>query len=567
MAFKLGLNQYRSLLKVLLINSLSFSKEKGAKVDMKPIKKVGQIGVAILLIWAVVGVLGYLILNAVELTKLALDSNLVKELHYGFIAVAQISVMFFGIAGLINNLYFAKDTQTLLGLPMRNGVVFGAKLTVTYLGELLFSSIIYLPLATASAIFLMNSGYAIDYTFFISEIFIALFIPIVPLLVSTLISQPIMWVVSKLKNRSLGSTIGMAICYVAFFILYFALIMGVSSMSEQGALSSGAIAIFVGLKKGTIFNYPLIEALFGNKVALNLFLYFIGMAIILAVAILLTLVFYRNSIKKFGEGEGRSASKIKSGSDKANSFIKSFLMKDFKFLLSQSQLLLNVIITIIVPFIAVFFIKTGFSNDMEGSASMNNEVFLVAMTTYLMSLISCVGNPFGYVGFSLEGKNLYVLKSMPISARSICKAKLLFASCITAIVALGTLIMFPIVSGITNPIVIICQPIQILVMGVSFNVMALYSDLKKPNLNWNNVNELTRNNFKVLKPMLLSMGLAFAYLIIGILLAVFSNTLGLGDYLIYGIYYVVCLIAPVIIFAIFYKKLLNAEEVLEGIGG
>jgi cytochrome c biogenesis protein CcdA len=97
--------------------------------------------------------------------------------------------------------------------------------------------------------------------------------------------------------------------------------------------------------------------------------------------------------------------------------------------------------------------------------------------------------------------------------------------------------------------------------------MALYNDLKKPNLTWTNVNELTRNNLKVMKPMLIAIGCSFLNMVIGIMLAVFSETFNLGDYAIYSIYYALCIIPPIIILSIYLKKLLNAEKEFECIGG
>ncbi len=566
MSFKLAFAQYVSLLKTMLLNTLGLSINKNVE-KVKGVKKIGKGGVIILTIFGFASILGYLVINSIELTKAAMASDMVKELHYGLIALAQISVLFFGLAGLINNLYFAKDAKTLSVLPFKEGVVFGAKFTMTYLAELLFAGIVYLPLATTSGIVLLKYGYSVSWTFFLVEIVNFLFIPAIPLLVATLISQPIMWLVSRLKNRTLGTTIGMALCYVAFFIIYFPMVMGISSVAEEGVLNGGIINVLVGLKQGTIFNYPLVEALLGNNCAVNLLIYLAGVTLILVVATGLSIVFFKRAVTLLGEGGGSFKAKVKKGENKANSLIKSFLVKDLRVMMGQPQLFLSIILVLILPIIVVFFLNSTFVEGPELEEGMNSQVFVVAIATYIISMMSCVGNPFGFVGFSLEGKNLFVLKTMPIAIKDLIKAKLYFASTLTLVSSIVILIAFPIVSGISNAVVIIGLPLLSLLSGVAFNSMALYNDLKKPNLTWTNVNELTRNNLKVMKPMLIAIGCSFLNMVIGIMLAVFSETFNLGDYAIYSIYYALCIIPPIIILSIYLKKLLNAEKEFECIGG
>ena len=116
-------------------------------------------------------------------------------------------------------------------------------------------------------------------------------------------------------------------------------------------------------------------------------------------------------------------------------------------------------------------------------------------------------------------------------------------------------------------IAIIGLPLQALITGLSFNAIGLYNDLKKPNLSWTNINEITRNNLKTAKPMMLYLLLSFLYLIIGIIIAVFGEALQLDEYLLIGIYYVICLMSPSVILVVYIKKLFNSEELYRKIGG
>ena len=513
MNFKVALTQYATLLKTLLMNTFRSMVNRDKKVEkVRGIKKLGTVGVVLLALFGIISVLAYLITMGIELTVAAINSGVVEELQYGFIALAQLSVMFFGIASLMSNLYFSKDNSLLNSLPFENAVAFGAKFSLTYLGELLFSAVIYLPLATTSGVVLISNGYDVNWTFFLVEIVNFLLIPALPLLIASVITQPVMLIVSSLKKKTLGSSIVSALGYLAFFAIYFPVVLGTSSIGESGVMDNNAVAIFVNLKKTTIFNYPLVKAMFGENSAVNILIYLAVVCIALAIAIIISVYFYKKAIIRGVEGEYKTAKTTKTSNNESKSIIKSYLFKDWKTLLHTPQLFVSAVLMSLMPIVVVFFMNTAFSSDMSLEEEMNPQFFMVALATYMVSLMMAVGNPFSFIGFSLEGKNLYMIKSLPISIKDIVKAKFIFASAVTIVATIVLTIGYPLASGIKNAVAIIGLPLQALISGLSFSAIGLYSDLRKPNLSWTSVNEITRNNMKVAKPMLLYVGLSFVYM-------------------------------------------------------
>ena len=568
MNFKVALTQYATLLKTLLMNTFRSMVNRDKKVEkVRGIKKLGTVGVVLLALFGIISVLAYLIMMGIELTVAAINSGVVEELQYGFIALAQLSVMFFGIASLMSNLYFSKDNSLLNSLPFENAVAFGAKFSLTYLGELLFSAVIYLPLATTSGVVLISNGYDVNWTFFLVEIVNFLLIPALPLLIASVITQPVMLIVSSLKKKTLGSSIVSALGYLAFFAIYFPVVLGTSSIGESGVMDNNAVAIFVNLKKVTIFNYPLVKAMFGENSAVNIIIYLAGVCIALAIAIIISVYFYKKAITRGAEGEYKTAKTTKTSNNESKSIIKSYLFKDWKTLLHTPQLFVSAVLMSLMPIVVVFFMNTAFSSDMSLEEEMNPQFFMVALATYMVSLMMAVGNPFSFIGFSLEGKNLYMIKSLPISIKDIVKAKFIFASAVTIVATIVLTIGYPLASGIKNAVAIIGLPLQALISGLSFSAIGLYSDLRKPNLSWTSVNEITRNNMKVAKPMFLYVGLSFVYMIIGIMLAVFGDVFKLEETLTFAIYHIICIIPPSVVLAVYVRRLFNAEELFRRIGG
>ncbi len=562
-----AVKQYISLVKTMLLNLFSINRQPSKVKEKGTLTKVAKVGVILLLAFSALLIIGYLVVTAYELTVAAILSGTVVELQYAFIAMSQLTVLFFGMASLMNVLFLNKDNAVLSPLPFRKGVVFFAKFTIVYLGELALAALVYVPMVATSGAVMIRYGFAVTWTFFLVEVINALLIPTLPLLIAVIVSEPLAFLVARLKRKSLGNSIVMGVCYLAFFAVYFLFVMGSSSIGETGNFDGDVIGLFAKLKEFTVFNYPLTEALIGNNVALNLLIYVVGVALVTAISVGLSFIFFQKTIMRGSEGEGASNKKKILSTNERKSFMKSFFIKDLKVVLHTPQVLISIIMTIVLPCLVVFIMSNVTMGDPELEQEMDSKLFINALTTYLVSLLCCAGNPLSYLGFSLEGKNLIILKSLPIDVKALIKEKFLFASSVTALSAVVLLIVYPIASGINNVVAIIGVPLQALASGVSFSAIGLYSDLKKPNYLWTNINEILRNNVKPIKPMLLYVVLSFIYLILGIFIAVFSSALSINVTLSLFIYHVVCLIAPTVIFALFYKKMLNSEELYNRIGG
>jgi ABC-2 type transport system permease protein len=185
--------------------------------------------------------------------------------------------------------------------------------------------------------------------------------------------------------------------------------------------------------------------------------------------------------------------------------------------------------------------------------------------TYLCLIASFSANQAAVIGFSREGKNLFMLKTLPVSAKAMVDSKFYFATAISVMIA--------VLAGVTSAVMlkertaagIIGLPLTIIVGGIGINCMGLRNDMKNPNLNWTNVNELTKNNMRSMKPMLMGVGIGILYMILGI---VFAMQDSLKGELLYTIYYAICNVPLAILAYLCYKRLYDdAEQLLERIEG
>lgn len=559
MKFKRAFFQYVRLLKASYLNQRGDRRKRREEAVSKR-KGLGKVGFAILYAFGGLAILGFEFSIASQLAMAAVRANAVENTLYVLVGITQLVVLFFGILTSMGYLYFSKDQKLLSTLPFEKGVVFAVKSTQAYLGELLINCIVFIPIAVAYGIICNVYGYALPWTYYLVAVLAAFMTPAVPMLLITLLSLPIMRLVAIFKRRRVGNGIALAVLYLLFMVGYLALV-GVGSAGEI-TLGEGALTAFDNVRKATIFNYPIINAMLGNNGWANFFIYFAGILVLFAVNLLFSLLFY-NKILRDSEESGGEVVRKKSRSTAPKSVFGSFFLKELKTLVSTPTILMSVILGLVMPVLMMAFYKFTFSDISTAEDPVpwmigNLDMFSVGLATFIVQLMSVSAGSVTSVGFSLEGKNLPMLKSLPLSPRELVKIKLSFSMVITGIQSILVLIAFPLIMGIHNPIAIIGLPLTVALSGFFSNSMMLYFDLKDPNYTWNNISEITKNNKRMIKPMMIVMAVAFAYFIIAVILGVAGKTLSATAAL--AIYYGSAIALLGVFSWLSYRKLMERPE-------
>lgn len=567
MKFKRAFFQYVRLLKASYLNQRGDRRKRREEAVSKR-KGLGKVGFAILYAFGALAFLGFEFSIASQLAMAAVRANAVENTLYVLVGITQLVVLFFGILTSMGYLYFSKDQKLLSTLPFEKGVVFAVKSTQAYLGELLINCIVFIPIAVAYGIICNVYGYALPWTYYLVAVLAAFMTPAVPMLLITLLSLPIMRLVAIFKRRRVGNGIALAVLYLMFMVGYLALVEAGST--GEITLGEGALTAFDNVRKATIFNYPIINAMLGNKGWANFFIYFAGILVLFAVNLLFSLLFY-NKILRDSEESGGEVVRKKSRSTAPKSVFGSFFLKELKTLVSTPTILMSVILGLVMPVLMMAFVKFTFSDISTAEDPVpwmigNLDMFSVGLATFIVQLMSVSAGSVNSVGFSLEGKNLPMLKSLPLSPRELVKIKLSFSMVITGIQSILVLIAFPLIMGIHNPIAIIGLPLMVALSGFFSNSMMLYFDLKDPNYTWNNISEITKNNKRMIKPMMIVMAVAFAYFIIAVILGVAGKTLSATAAL--AIYYGSAIALLGVFSWLSYRKLMERPEYyFSAIGG
>ena len=569
--------QYGVLVRTLVRNNL-FNLLRARRNRIRSSKdRAKSVGIAVAAIFGTIAFVAFEVGIALSLASSAFKSGLYDEVIYVFLTAAQLIVFFFGILTVTSNLYFSKDNAILAPMPFRKSVVFSAKFTVAYFGELFISALFVVPTTVTVGIVADLSGFAFPWYYYPLCAIAALVAPIVPLAIISLISVPLMRLAAIFKRHKVGQALAMTVLYGVFIALYFAMIIGLNSTEPGEMLGGGAVSALKTIKEVGVMNLPLVALMTGLKLPTEGILIACGAAA--GVLALLALTFFVGTFFSLASEEGyaRSAGgkrKSRSTFDSARipgakrSAYSAFLIKEFKTLFNTPVLLMNVILTLVLPAVMMVFFRFVYSGGEEFEMFTVDGVnmMVVGMITYVCFLVCSSSNPVSSIGFSREGKNLLYLKTLPVSAKVIVYSKLAFATIVSVVSAIFMAVAFPFCTGIYNPVAIVLFPLLMLAGSFASNCMLLYNDLKNPNYTWNNISEISKNNKRLVKPMLLNLAVGLVYAVFACVLGALK--VGGNAYAVTGIFFGAALVPPIIIAVLAFGKLTaEPQKLFDEIGG
>lgn len=517
--------RYKSLVRVYLATlftnlsgGLNPKKKKSVGVSGKEVSK--KIVSGILVAIGIVVLLVLLVSSVVSATVLAVEQGFVKELSYVLVGVCQLTVLILGGNVVLSYLYFSNDMDLLLSLPITPGEAFAAKFSVSYISQLVISAF-FVPVLLSFGITASLNGVEISPLFYVLAVFSVVLLPAFPLVLIGVFSSPIMFILRFFKNKDLIKTVFTVISSLLGMALYLAIAFSTNIFGEgDGSEVANILPIVQSASKYMVFNYNFCEALLGDNALLNALFYVLECVGSIGFAILLCGFFYKRIMyNMLDNGSGRKK-KIKGEVGyKSVSYRKNLFIKDLKIIFKSPVLLFSTALGLIMcPVFTVLF-HNVFDYADESSSVYAAELSSLGMIYYFNTIMLISSNMATSVFISLEKGNIAVLKSLPVSGKDVVFSKikvsaiLLASNCLTFLIAYFCLTRF-----LFQPLIGIALAVIIFMQGLGFSIWELMRDMEAPNFRFNNVNELTKNNKRMIKPMFLSMGTGIGGMIVAIVL-------------------------------------------------
>lgn len=437
------------------------------------------------------------------------------EMLAAVFTMAQIMVLMLSAFTYINSMFFAKDNELVLNMPLRGAEIFSAKLIATYLNELVISALVTIPIAVITAAAGIQAGYGSMFGagYWILIPFAIALLPVMPLLLLSVVSFPIALLVQKASKYPVLSAVLQAVLLMAFISLCYLLGYGggYAMSSDETQVDTGMFQSLGGISFYTRF---LAKAMLGSSAAGNFFA-FLGITVAMAaVAIGLSVLLYRRAIAMSVEGGANTKRKVKTDEHVNKGTFRALIAAHAKTLLRTPDVLVNLILTMAMPaLIAVimgFVMPSGAEIAAEDpdAATPYFGYFAVGMVGWITMFTSPLSNIGASFAFSLDKDNIAVLKSLPVTGKEVFKSKLIVSDAVSLLSAIAVTTALIATADIPVWGCFIFM-ISLTVYLISCNAFTMSRDVANPHFNWMNVKELTKASNSATQFIMMGVGLAF----------------------------------------------------------
>ena len=496
--------ELKTLLKKDLYLSLIAPLKKPSK-NGGSFKALTVLGLVILFFYLAFLYLMLILAFIIPMAKIG-KANLILSGFFGFVSLATI---IFTSAGIISKIYYSKDVELLLPLPLRRNNIFISKILGSVAIAFLVSFIIFIPMAFP----LIKFG-NLSFLKFFSIIFLNLSNIIFTVLILSIIIILFMKIfagIGGLKNllQALG------------FIFVIVL-----SFSPQFLSKSDASKEFVekNLIKFIKLLFPqvyIVDKVYGMN---NLSGFLISLGILLLMAITLyALSFPLSKLMIDGVLKANNvSSKVKKVRGNKNTAIAiSLAKKDVANVIKTPVYFFNLASgAFMFPILMIFGFLKGESIKYIQEFFANTESFgfgkidLFFVFMIVLFFYSAFITPLSLTSITREGKNIYLMQTLPISYEDQVKGRIL-GSCIFQIISSLPLLLLLAYFSKFNVIYIFAMLIGSFLGSYASSSFGIYYGIKYPKLDWENPQEAVKRNFPVFLFSILSMAaMAFSAFII-----------------------------------------------------
>lgn len=434
------------------------------------------------------------------------------------IDLLNIILLFSGISSILilltsivrtKAIFISKDYDILRSMPIKKSDIILSKIFSLYLIELLYSILIMIPNGIIISIMTNN----ILYIF--SGIGIAIFLPFLPIVIGTLFGLLISLIFDRFKYGNYLSIL----MYILFFILIFLF------SYKIGNLSSTEESLLVIEKIVSIFKY-INPTLFFIDLSFNnnwlYYLLFILSNIILAIITIFIISYFFDKVRSLTNSSFQSKKYIRTNLS-TKTELKSLLQFEFKRYFTSKIYCLNTLSTGITTVIMVIVsaISLISTNDSSITEVINYySPFISLIICFMIGITTPAAS-----SISIEGKSMWLIKSLPINYKNFYKAKIILSTTVLSLFSLvsSILIIIFIHPNLLDSIYIIIIPLMyvFLVSCIGFRINLSYYKF-----NWMNEGEVVKNSKSVIISMLISF-LLVILLLISIFIAFFNKYLAM----------------------------------------
>jgi len=485
------------LTRILFKNALNKNTNK-EKVNLKAIAGKIFLGLAIAYIACVIGFLSKEfigVLQEINQTELFITLVLLLTLGIG---------LFQSILSALNILYFSKDIEFLLPLPISSIKIVFAKLNVMIISEYIMEVLTF-----AIPFIVYGIVVSVEPLFYIMAVIIFFLLPIIPTLLGVIVTVILMTFTNIFKNKDVVQYLTVFITFALVIAMQILIskttnvtgFMLANKMLEIDGLSNMISKYVIILRQAVI---AVTEYGSINSIRNVLFLFGESITAYIVIGFLISKT-YIKSASNVVSGKGKKVhSEVRV--QKKNSIRKAYIDKEFKMLFRTPAFFLNTVLPIIIlpVFFAIPIISSTNGVTEESLEAFKSAVIESTNSPIGFAIYLAVINflyAFNYVSatsISRDGENAIFMKYIPIELYKQCRYKAIPSFILNlfplAFIMLALIIFF---DGINMVFLA-----ELLIVALLCNWFTSYGavliDLLNPKLHWTSEYSVVKQNLNML---------------------------------------------------------------------
>ncbi|MDO4343634.1 MAG: hypothetical protein Q4C50_02405 [Eubacteriales bacterium] len=398
------------------------------------------------------------------------------KLGWLYFALMGLMATALGVIGSIfmtySGLYQARDNELLLSMPIAPWKILLVRLSGIYAISFIFEATVLIP-----AVFAYAGTVGMSVLTIIFDIAIILLLPLFASALSCVLGWLLGIVAGHVSTR-VKNILLVALSFVGILACYYFYFRVMESL-QAILIQAGALG-----KNVKLFLYPLYQmglAMQGNAAAFGCFA-----LMVLAASGLVYAVLDRSFVKIVTAKRGETKTVYREKTLKAGTKTGALLRKEWLRYLGSPVYMMNCSMGTVFFLIAAVLVVfkgewIGLAFTQFGIEEKNAMSLVICAAVCFIAAMNDLTAP----SVSLEGKNIWIVQSLPVSAWQVLKAKLKLHILLTAIPALicigaAEYVLWP---GFGMGILI---PAAVLLFIIFTALFGLAVNLKLPNLKWTN---------------------------------------------------------------------------------
>lgn len=423
-------------------------------------------------------------------------------LYFAYVSLFAVALSIIGSIFLVKaSLYDAKDNELILSLPIPPKIILLCRTIPLYLENLIFGAIILVP---SYIVYAQTVPFGV--TTVVSWVVQLFLIPLFSFAICSIFGYITALISAKMRHKNIIEIVFL----FAFFVVYMFLTMQANSLLASIIANSGSIS--EKIKVWLFFFYETGLGMTGKVLPL-VFSCLVSLVLMGLVYIVLS----RSYIRIMTTKRGAKKKAYKEKTVKALSSDRALFGKELRYLISKPIYMFNGTtgsLMILLGIIVLISERGRIAGAVNASPYfMETAAIICALIIALVAGMNSVTAP----SISLEGKNFWITRSLPISSWQILKSKLMLHMAVTA--------PFSIIASVVGGIILHVSAITFIILAayplfLVFIVACsgLLFNLKWANFTWESESEPIKQSLPIILSLICGIMIPILTALIGYLL-------------------------------------------------